>query len=648
MARNFKKVELDEQGQRNVVLNSICGNARVYAVTTLTMERQYKFMVMTREEIDRWKGQEDLFLLPVILDDEQKTTNGQWVDISALNIIDATAVSFTFNGRPSVDVVISLSKMGFRDPATFASGNGMSSIVYRLKKDGSGKKVLNNSQKSTIVLRRYFPQIRGMLSLVPVPRLKHGVSYLASPAQWTENNPEIIESIDSVCGLKPQKPSIWNWHDEFFPIPEHEVFKDWNKEQFGNIVRMTKDGNMVVFDVMTSQVGMWSMDFEKFITEKVLHPVTVPSPVRITEPNRPQRVLDIKDVLKTKRSRPQKSKIPTGIGFIDKTTGGIQTGGLSLVTGYSGDGKSTLASQILLNMVNNGYKAVLFSGEMDDTSVLDVIVNQSAGRDNLIKGTGEKSSWTCNPEIEERIAEWLDGRLGIYNNEYSFNIDEVLDVCREDCRKRGAHVLVLDNLMMLDCSQSRDELQKQKEIVLKLKKFATTTGLTVILVAHTRKTRGLLSIDDILGASEITKLCDDIIACYKSSRNFKKVYCEEYGEKGDEPDDFYSEKFGTATNVIAILKSRYSELRDTEYCGLWFEPGSKRLLDFAGQQIQYGWEMKKKPVVYSQSFVPLPVLDEDRNIINEMVKTSEGVKVEQNIEISERDPFLDLPDGDDA
>ena len=165
MARNFKKVELDEQGQRNVVLNSICGNARVYAVTTLTMERQYKFMVMTREEIDRWKGQEDLFLLPVILDDEQKTTNGQWVDISALNIVDATAVSFTFNGRPSVDAVISLSKMGFRDPATFASGNGMSSIVYRLKKDGSGKKVLNNSQKSTIVLRRYFPQIRGMLSL---------------------------------------------------------------------------------------------------------------------------------------------------------------------------------------------------------------------------------------------------------------------------------------------------------------------------------------------------------------------------------------------------------------------------------------------------------------------------------------------------
>ena len=300
-----------------------------------------------------------------------------------------------------------------------------------------------------------------------------------------------------------------------------------------------------------------------------------------------------------------------------------------------------------------GYKAVLFSGEMDDTSVMDAIVSQAAGRDNLHKGDSELGSWECDPDVEDRITDWLEGRLGIYNNEYSFNVDEILSICIEDCKKRGAQILVLDNLMMLSIDGVRDPIEKQKAIVQKLKTVATSTGLSVWLVAHSRKTGGrLLKLDEILGASEIANLCDDVFAVYKATRTFKKAYLDEYGVKvGDDkdvdPDIFFSKSFGQEkrtqygneislpTNIVSVLKARYDMMPDLMFSGLWFEGGSKRLLDYDGQQIQYGWQTKTRPPVYTKSFIPMGTA------------TAKEMEAETiDIQSDGHDGFLDLPAGD--
>lgn len=657
----YKKIDFDEKGQRDVVLNALCGNARTYAVTTWKMQAQYRIAVMTREEIDKWSG-DDLMLVPVTLADGQDTTGKQFVDISQISFEDTTAVSFTFEGKCGADVTLALAGVGFRDPAIFTAGGGAQTIVYRLKRGGGAQMVLNAAQKATIVIRRYFPGVRGCMPVVPIPKTKRGIEYKFAPAQWTENSAGILSSISTVCGLKSMKPAVWNYQDEFFPVPEHEVFRTWKKVQTGSIVRMcdgdAKNPKYVVFDVEKAQVGMWSMDFEAFMMRmyyQSLHPVTKPAPSRLGEENRPQRVLEIKESLKTKRSRPKKKKIPTGIGYIDKNFSGIPEGGLSVFTGYSGGGKSTIVSQILLNAIDMGYKAVLFSGEMDDTSVMDAIVSQAAGRDNLHKGDSELGSWECDPDVEDRITDWLEGRLGIYNNEYSFNVDEILSICIEDCKKRGAQILVLDNLMMLSIDGVRDPIEKQKAIVQKLKNVATSTGLSVWLVAHSRKTGGrLLTLDEILGTSEITNLCDDVFAVYKATRTFKKAYLDEYGVKvGDDkdvdPDIFFSKSFGQEkrtqygneislpTNIISVLKARYDMMPDLMFSGLWFEGGSKRLLDYDGQQIQYGWQTKTRPPVYTKAFMPMGAAT---------AKEMEAETVDIDIQSDGRDAFLNLPTGD--
>lgn len=655
----YRKIDFDEKGQRDVVLNALCGNARVYAVTTWQMQSQYRIAVMTREEIDAWSG-DDLMLVPVTLADGQDTTGKQFVDISQVKFEYMTAVSFTFEGKCGTNVTLALASMGFRDPAIFTVGDGAQAVVYRLKRDGEAQAVLNMAQQATIVIRRYFPGVRGCMPVVPVPKVKHGITYNFAPAQWTENSVGILSSISTVCGLKSMKPAAWNFYDEFFPVPEHEVFKTWKKVQTGSIVRMcdgdAKNPKYVVFDVATAQAGMWAMDFEAFMMRmyyQSLHPVTQPAPSRLGAEKRPQRVLEIDDIWETKKSRPKKKKIPTGIGYIDKNFGGIPEGGLSVFTGNPGGGKSTIVSQIILNVVEMGYKVELFSGEMDDTSIFDAMVNQAAGRDNLHKGDSELGSWDCDPGVEIRIKDWLRGRLGVYNNEWDFDFHEVLHFCLEDCKKRGAQILVLDNLMMLTVQGIRDPIEKQKYIVQKLKSTAASTGLSIWLVAHSKKNGGrLLTLDDILGASEIANLCDDIFAVYKASHVFKKAYLDEYGVKvGDDkdvdPDIFFSKTFGQEkktqygneislpTNIISVLKARYDMMRETTFSGLYFEIGSKRLLDYDGQQIQYGWQTKTRPPVYTKSFIPMGTA------------TAKEVETETvDIQSDGRDAFLDLPTGD--
>jgi hypothetical protein len=71
--------------------------------------------------------------------------------------------------------------------------------------------------------------------------------------------------------------------------------------------------------------------------------------------------------------------IPTGITLIDKKMQGLKRGAISVVSGLRGSAKSTLLSQIILNVVDNqepvkegeepkGHHVICYSGELSDKS----------------------------------------------------------------------------------------------------------------------------------------------------------------------------------------------------------------------------------------------------------------------------------------
>ena len=62
---------------------------------------------------------------------------------------------------------------------------------------------------------------------------------------------------------------------------------------------------------------------------------------------------------------------------------GLPKGGLVLVSGLRGQGKSTWLGQTKLDLIDNGYKGLEFSLEMSNKKTLNWTILQACGKDNL-------------------------------------------------------------------------------------------------------------------------------------------------------------------------------------------------------------------------------------------------------------------------
>lgn len=508
--------------------------------------------------------------------------------------ITVNGIDFDSSKRAGNVICRRLAEMGLKNPVVYAAGTACVAL-YRFDDFAPANNFMTT-------LRLYFPAVAGgtmydFMRPIPVPGTA-GVSGIAHGKLIGINDSAIPASIADTCGLKPLPKATWADVPGGFNIMD---YFPGTEDKNLHIRRASDNEYLMIQDTRIGTVGVWGgIRFEKLIYEKLHHPVTVPAPVRLNEAPRPEKILSAKAIREAARRRPPKQKLPTGFTMIDDAIGGLPMGGLLIVTAYTGAGKSILASQMILNLIEKGYKAVLWSGEMDDVDVLDVLTNQAAGKENLMLNPNDSTEWIAPSKVEDMVDTWLDGRLGIYNNEHTFEVDELLAACKKACEDMGAHILILDNLMMLD-TDGTDKWAKQETIVKKLKKFATNTGLTVLLVAHTRKMQGLIGIDDILGASEIVKLADAVIATYKITDSFKRAYSERYKlDKKEDDDAFIEREFKGATNAMSLLKARRGELQDDVFSGLYYEKGSRRLLNRPGEQLFYGWQDKPRTTIYTQ------------------------------------------------
>lgn len=593
----YQEVRLPEKGQRNVIFNALCGAARVYAVTTWRMERERKVAVMTREEIDAWDKEEDLLLVPVMMKEGQDSTNGSFINIREIQVDEVSAVSFILRGK-SDEAVRALAEMGMRDPAHVSMGDeyGTSdAIIFRLKKDGGGEKTFNNAIRATGVLMQYFQEARGVIPVIPIPRKEHNIVWTWKPEIWTENDPTILSSIYDVCGLKAQKAADWNAQNEYYPVPEHIIFKDWQKFYTDRIVKMCgDDGKMVIFDRGTCKIGMWAGNVESYIVQKYLHPVMQPAPTPIetifkTDDINPDMYLE-KDA-----ELPPQQWIPTGISLIDKTCGGLPQGMVTILTAAEGGGKSTLLNTVICNLIQNGYKAILASLELNWRAVYGDLYTVAAGPDNVVPNPQNKNLSMAKSEVKPKITAWLRNAFTLYNNASGSDVDNFIAKVKDICIKTGIHVLIVDNLMMLNCALARDELQKQRYIAQRLKEFAEQLGVAVILVCHARKTYAggstLIKNADISGASELKNIAAVVISTYKIDDDFTTSYARAYNKNKDQtPKEFITEKFGAATNALCISKVRQGKMRGEVWGGLYYQRESTRMLNEQGQQIRYGWE----------------------------------------------------------
>ncbi len=289
-----------------------------------------------------------------------------------------------------------------------------------------------------------------------------------------------------------------------------------------------------------------------------------------------QKVLDLAEVESVNVYELEKLK--TGISELDNLLyGGLPFGGVTLIGGKRGDGKSTLASQILVNAVDQGYTVMAYSGELPNYQFKSWFDFQAAGRSKIIENQGKfggVNRFITNSN-QELINEWYRGKAFIYDSRIAGDdeTESILDTVRNAIMQYGVRVVLIDNLMTAMYDEPTEELNKydrQGRFVQQLTKIALEFNVLILLVAHMRKNGSGDTNDDVSGSGDITNLASITIT---------------YNRNKDLPD--YQRK-------LIVAKNRLFGKTDFDGIILGYDEKSKRIYG-KGDDLNrhFGWESQE-------------------------------------------------------
>ena len=284
-------------------------------------------------------------------------------------------------------------------------------------------------------------------------------------------------------------------------------------------------------------------------------------------------------------NKPQEVRefIRTGTNILDKQTMGLEKSALSLVSGLRGGGKSTLLTGWMLNAVQDGHTVVCYSGELTDRNFMRWMILQAAGKANTIKSDIYDNYYSVSRETQLTVSHWLGEKFWLYNNSYGNKYDKVYELIRKQVEEKKADFVVIDNIMALDLSSvDRDKYEAQTRFIWMLKDLAKIANAHVLFVAHPRKAAGFLRLDDVSGSGNIGNIVDNAFIVHRNNDDFRNLTKQMY--KKPESWEGY-----TGTNVIEVCKNRDLGVQDM-FIPLWYEPQTKRLKNYQGENIVYGWD----------------------------------------------------------
>ena len=210
----------------------------------------------------------------------------------------------------------------------------------------------------------------------------------------------------------------------------------------------------------------------------------------------------LKDMAEVKAVNIEKQPcISTGVKELDQIlTGGFHYGGVVILSGKRGDGKSTMASQFIADALGQNHNCMIYSGELPNIFVKNWLDRQLIGKATL-----------TNSEID-RCNEWYRGRLFVYDDtdltEDDDETDALIEIMEEAILQKNCELILIDNLMtaMEEAAATNEALyRKQSEFVGKMAKMARRLNVIILLVAHPRKTGyTYLTNDDVSGSADIT------------------------------------------------------------------------------------------------------------------------------------------------
>lgn len=286
----------------------------------------------------------------------------------------------------------------------------------------------------------------------------------------------------------------------------------------------------------------------------------------------------------------EQEKILSSLDKVNQELRGYILPSVTIITGLSGSGKSTFVNQETVHAISQGYKALIYSGELKPPLIRYWMERQMCTPDQIAQKEDEETnstSYFVPKEYKSMMRSWYSDRLYIYDTEYGTEGEQVdykdrlvtaeklLGVFEYAVKRYGVDLFVIDNLMTVDFSLGLDsKWDEQTRFLGMVKNFANQFDVAVHLVAHPRKSEGNIGIEDIAGRMNIVNYVDNILSVSRINN-----------KKSDDLPDYLKNK----DSAVTFLKDRlYGTKKHTE--GLLFNKPTKRMYEKKKKLVtKYDW-----------------------------------------------------------
>lgn len=198
---------------------------------------------------------------------------------------------------------------------------------------------------------------------------------------------------------------------------------------------------------------------------------------------------------------------------LTKLLKGWRGGEVTIWTGLSGSGKSTILNQHFLSVGTKHEKTCVYSGEMPPERYLRWAVIQSSRNEHP------------DSDVVKETLEWMSGKIFILNVTDGITPEDMFRDFEYAARRYGVKHFIIDSLMKIRVNMA-DEYNAQKDFVSQLCDFSKKFNAHMHLVAHPRKPmtdRDEPGKVDVKGSSHITDLAHNVIVMYRADDEQKKA-----------------------------------------------------------------------------------------------------------------------------
>ena len=200
------------------------------------------------------------------------------------------------------------------------------------------------------------------------------------------------------------------------------------------------------------------------------------------QPSKTQDIEDmIEDTLDSIKNKASKL-IKTGYPNIDKYSGGLTRGEITIIGGRPGHGKTTVMVNLLAKAIEQGQKAMFFSRELPNSELLKKILCLESGK--LSYGMIRQNVFT------DHDLQNMEEAIQIVRNKYSKDkflmFDNIKDfaLASSEIKKFKPDIIFDDYIQLIDCKGYKDRRLQIEQLVNDYKWLAKETGAVVVLASQ--------------------------------------------------------------------------------------------------------------------------------------------------------------------